>query len=56
MLPEQMRDEAGGCGFADGGTHVGQRDTIPAWLWTRADSLRPADLAMLFHGTVAAGA
>jgi len=22
-------------------------------LWTRADSLRPADLAMLFHGTVA---
>lgn len=34
--------------------HVAQRDTIPARLWERPDSLRPAALAMLFHGTVPA--
>jgi len=31
---------------------VSQRETIPAALWQRADSLRPARLAMLFHGRV----
>ncbi len=31
---------------------VRQRDTVPAHLWQRADSLRPAELAVLFHGTV----
>jgi hypothetical protein len=40
-------------GFA--ARHVGQRDTIPERLWQRSDSLRPADLAVLFHGTVAGG-
>ena len=34
---------------------VRQRDTVPAHLWQRADSLRPADLAVLFHGAVAGG-
>jgi methyltransferase (TIGR00027 family) len=31
---------------------VRQRDTIPAHLWRRTDSLRPTDLAVLFHGVV----
>ena len=31
---------------------IRQRDTIPAGLWRRTDSLRPADLAVLFHGKV----
>ena len=31
---------------------VRQRETIPAHLWQRTDSLRPAELAVLFHGTV----
>jgi O-methyltransferase involved in polyketide biosynthesis len=34
---------------------VRQRDTVPAHLWQRADSLRPAELAVLFHGAVAGG-
>jgi hypothetical protein len=32
--------------------HAGQRDAVPAALWNRSDSLRPADLAVLFHGAV----
>ena len=32
--------------------NVRQRDTIPGRLWERSDSLRPADLAVLFHGTI----
>ncbi|MGH3293996.1 MAG: SAM-dependent methyltransferase, partial [Trebonia sp.] len=31
---------------------VRQRDTVPSGLWRRTDSLRPAELAVLFHGTV----
>jgi len=31
---------------------VRQRDTVPAKLWRRTDSLRPAELAVLFHGAV----
>jgi hypothetical protein len=53
FAPDQFAGLARGCGFADGGRHVGQRDTIPRALWTRADSLRPTGLAMLFHGTAA---
>jgi len=34
---------------------IGQRDAIPAELWRRTDSLRPAELAVLFHGRVKAG-
>jgi methyltransferase (TIGR00027 family) len=53
FAPDAFAGLARRCGFADGGRHVRQRDTIPAALWTRTDSLRPADLAMLFHGVVA---
>jgi methyltransferase (TIGR00027 family) len=31
---------------------VRQRDTVPAGLWRRTDSLRPAELAVLFHAAV----
>lgn len=31
---------------------VRQRDALPAELWRRTDSLRPVDLAVLFHGRV----
>jgi methyltransferase (TIGR00027 family) len=31
---------------------VRQRDTIPAHLWRRTDSLQPTDLAVLFHGAI----
>jgi methyltransferase (TIGR00027 family) len=52
--PDQMGDLARRAGF--GATRaVGQRDAIPAQLWRRADSLRPAGLAVLFHGTVTGG-
>jgi methyltransferase (TIGR00027 family) len=54
LAPDAFADLAKQCGFADGGKHVRQRDTIPACLWARADSLSPADLAMVFHGTVVA--
>jgi hypothetical protein len=46
-----MTDLARGCGFASV-RHVRQRDTIPAELWDRGDSLRPADLAVLCHATI----
>ena len=32
--------------------HVRQRDSIPAALWDRADSLRPADLSVLARATI----
>ena len=31
---------------------VRQRDTVPAGLWRRTDSLHPAELAVLFHAAV----
>lgn len=34
---------------------VRQRDTVPARLWRRTDSLRPAELAVLFHAAVTGG-
>jgi len=52
FAPDELSELARERGFA-AVRHVRQRDTIPAGLWTRSDSLRPADLAMLFHGTVA---
>jgi methyltransferase (TIGR00027 family) len=54
FTPGQMADLAVRVGF---GTvrAVGQRDAIPADLWRRADSLRPAGLAVLLHGTVHSG-
>jgi hypothetical protein len=40
FAPDAFGDLARRCGFADGGGHVRQRDTIPAGLWTRADWVR----------------
>jgi O-methyltransferase involved in polyketide biosynthesis len=34
---------------------VRQRDTVPVSLWRRTDSLRPAELAVLFHAAVPSG-
>ncbi len=54
FTPGQMADLAGRAGFG-AVRAVSQRDTIPAQLWQRADSLRPAKLAVLFHGAVPPG-
>jgi methyltransferase (TIGR00027 family) len=51
FTPEEMANLAGRAGLG-AVRAVSQCDTIPAQLWQRADSLRPARLAMLFHGTV----
>lgn len=54
FAPDQLSELALRCGFT-GVRHIRQRDTIPASMWNRSDSLRPADLAALFHGTVGGG-
>jgi methyltransferase (TIGR00027 family) len=54
FTPDQMAGLAGRAGFG-AVRAVSQRDTIAAELWQRADSLRPARLAMLFHGAVHPG-
>ena len=51
FTPGQLADLAGQAGFG-AVRAVSQRDTIPTELWRRTDSLRPARLAVLFHGTV----
>jgi methyltransferase (TIGR00027 family) len=51
FTPEEMTDLGRESGFAQV-RNVRQRDTIPGELWARPDSLRPADLAMLFHGVI----
>jgi methyltransferase (TIGR00027 family) len=51
FTPGQMADLARQTGFG-AVRAVSQRDTIPVPLWQRADSLRPARLAVLFHGTI----
>ncbi len=51
---DQMADLAARAGFG-AVRAVSQRDAIPAELWQRADSLRPAALAVLLHGTVKPG-
>ena len=51
LAPEEMADLARAAGLA-AVRNVPQRDMIPTALWRRQDSLRPADLAMLLHGTV----
>jgi methyltransferase (TIGR00027 family) len=51
LAPEEMADLARAAGLA-AVRNVPQRDMIPAALWRRQDALRPADLAMLLHGTV----
>lgn len=54
FTPPEIADQArrAGLGVA---RSVRQRDAIPADLWRRTDSLRPAELAVLFHGAVTAG-
>ncbi len=54
FTPGQMAELARRAGFG-AARAVSQRDTIPAELWQRADALRPARLAVLFHGTVGPG-
>jgi methyltransferase (TIGR00027 family) len=54
FTPDQMADLATRAGFG-AVRAVSQRDTIPAELWQRTDSLRPAALAVLLHGTVHGG-
>jgi methyltransferase (TIGR00027 family) len=51
FTPAEMAEIAARAGFADIRA-VSQRDMIPASLWQRTDALKPAVLAMLFHGTV----
>jgi methyltransferase (TIGR00027 family) len=53
FTPEGLSGLARECGFT-AMRHVRQRETIPAALWTRTDSLAPAELAVLFHATVTA--
>jgi methyltransferase (TIGR00027 family) len=52
FAPGELSGLACRCGFT-AVRHIRQRDMIPASLWTRSDSLRPADLGVLFHGSVA---
>jgi methyltransferase (TIGR00027 family) len=54
FTPAEIADLARRSGFG-AARSIGQRDAIPAHLWRRSDSLRPADLAVLFHGVVTAG-
>ena len=51
FTPAQMTDLGREAGFAQV-RNVRQRDTVPGELWARPDSLRPADLAVLFHGVI----
>ena len=51
FTPPQIADLARRAGLG-GARSVRQRDTVPAGLWRRTDSLRPAELAVLFHAAV----
>jgi O-methyltransferase involved in polyketide biosynthesis len=51
FTPAQIADLARRAGLG-AVRSVRQRDTVPARLWRRTDSLRPAELAVLFHGAV----
>jgi O-methyltransferase involved in polyketide biosynthesis len=51
FTPAQFADLARRSGFG-AVRSVSQREMVPAGLWRRSDSLRPARLAMLFHGRV----
>jgi methyltransferase (TIGR00027 family) len=51
FAPDEMTDLARRSGFA-AVRNVRQREAIPAALWDRADSLRPASLAVLCHGMI----
>jgi methyltransferase (TIGR00027 family) len=51
FTPPEIADLARRAGLG-AARSVRQRDTVPAELWRRTDSLRPAELAVLFHGAV----
>jgi methyltransferase (TIGR00027 family) len=51
FTPQEITDLARRAGLG-AARSIRQRDTIPPELWRRTDSLRPADLAVLFHGAV----
>jgi methyltransferase (TIGR00027 family) len=51
FTPQEIADLARRAGLGTARS-VSQRDTLPAELWRRTDSLRPAALAVLFHGAV----
>lgn len=53
FTPEQIADLARSSGLG-AARSIAQRDTVPADLWRRTDSLRPAALTALFHGAVTA--
>lgn len=54
FAPEEIAELARKSGLG-AARSVRQREAIPAHLWQRTDSLRPAELAVLFHGVVAGG-
>jgi methyltransferase (TIGR00027 family) len=54
FTPPQIEDLARRAGLG-AARSVRQHDTVPARLWRRTDSLRPAELAVLFHGAVTGG-
>ena len=51
LAPDDMSALLAGHGFG-AVEHVRQRDSIPAALWDRADSLRPAGLSVLARATI----
>jgi methyltransferase (TIGR00027 family) len=52
LAPDDMSALLAGHGFG-AVEQVRQREAVPAALWDRADSLRPADLSVLAHATIA---
>jgi methyltransferase (TIGR00027 family) len=54
LAPDDMSALLGQHGFGPV-EHVRQRDSIPAALWDRTDSLHPADLSLLARATLGAG-
>ncbi len=54
LAPDDMAALLGRHGFGPV-EHVRQRDSIPAALWDRTDSLRPAGLSLLARATLRPG-
>jgi methyltransferase (TIGR00027 family) len=53
FTPVQIADLARRAGLGSARS-IRQHDAVPARLWQRTDSLKPTDLAVLFHGSVRA--
>jgi methyltransferase (TIGR00027 family) len=51
LAPADMTGLLAGCGFF-AAEHVPQRDTVPAELWHRSDSLQPISLSMITRATL----